>query len=349
MKTSYKFATTYPLAKNPAPIRAVLQELFLSKKMQGQLRMDKALQVNGDYLPFNSVINPGDQLDFTFTDTLINTQKYVQSGLLPEIIFEDENVLVINKPSGQKTHPNEENENFTAMNDAATYLAKTGDEPYMVHRLDMLTNGLLLIAKNPIVVPLLNRQLTLKIMQRYYFADVEKNRPLPHFGRIDAPLGNDPSDVRKQKIDNDGLVSVTNFEVISETKDSYRLKLQLETGRTHQIRVHLASIGAPIIGDVVYNPKYENQDDQVKMHLTAYKMEFMEPFGFTKKAVSLSWEAASLIYYGLSFELVVFINYQNWFDSLTTDWVSVCFVNLVKIVEFFSLIEVKHALTIEFD
>lgn len=200
---------------------------------------------------------------------------------MPEIIYEDQNVLVINKPKGQKTHPNL-NENKTALNDCATYL---GHSPYIVHRLDMLTGGLLLVAKNPAVVPILNRQLTNKTFHREYLAQVTHPEFLQKKGTIERAIGHDPTDPRKRMIDPNGLKSTTHYQLIWKKSDSAEIKLRLETGRTHQIRVHLASIGCPIIGDPLYNPEYTTGQD---LQLLAYQMSFIEPFTFTRKQVKLA-------------------------------------------------------------
>lgn len=276
----YHFAFNYPDKKEAISVRALLKQLLIPRKWQHLLRIEKKVTVNGHYRNFNERVTAGDRIDFKLDFVASKQQAYPASGKLPEIIYEDQNVLVINKKKGQKTHPNL-NETDTALNDCATYLGKS---PYIVHRLDMLTGGLLLVAKNPAVVPILNRELTTKIFHREYLAKVKINKELANSGTITFPIGQDPTDKRKRMVRADGLHAITHYQVIDRNDDVATLKVRLETGRTHQIRVHLAAIGCPIIGDPLYNP---DDGDGEELQLLAYQMSFIEPFSFERKNISL--------------------------------------------------------------
>lgn len=272
---TYNFTLIYPNKRKSATVRQVLKDLLIPRKWQHELRVRKNVLINGKYLSFNELVKTGDQIQLKF-DFVNSRQEYPASGNLPEIVYQDQNLLVINKQKGQKTHPNL-NETNTALNDCATYLGKS---PYIVHRLDMLTGGLLLVAKNPIVVPILNRQLASKIFHRNYLAIVNHPENLQDAGTISAAIGQDPSDQRKRMIRGDGLKAITHYQVLKRNDDHTALiKLTLETGRTHQIRVHLASLGAPIVGDPLYNPEFDPHD---QLALTAYQMEFILPFSYQK-------------------------------------------------------------------
>ncbi|MBD5429078.1 RluA family pseudouridine synthase [Lactobacillus sp.] len=277
--TKYSFELIYPDNNSPISVDQVMRQLLIPRKWRHYLRSEKQILINGKYLPLNFLVNSGDKIQINLTHVESLQQTYQPSGHLPNIVYEDDNVLVINKPAGQKTHPNL-NEKDTALNDCATYL---GTSPYIVHRLDMLTSGLLLVAKNPAVVPILNRQLTTKTFHRNYFATVNNPENLHASGTISAPIGQDPNDQRKRMICSTGLKSITHYQLLKRNSKTALVKLTLETGRTHQIRVHLASIGSPILGDPLYNPNFNGE----QLHLTAYQMSFLSPFSFTRQTIQL--------------------------------------------------------------
>ena len=250
--TLYQYSLTYPNNLTPMSVDKLMRKLLIPRKWRHFLRSEKKILVNGKYLPLNFLVKPGDKIEIQLDHIESDQQPYPASGKLPKVVYEDNDILVINKPAGQKTHPNL-NEEDTALNDCATYL---GYSPFIVHRLDMLTSGLLLVAKNPAVVPILNRQLTDKTLHREYLAWIYNSPQIKNTGIIDLPIGHDPHDQRKRMVRQDGQKAVTHYEVIKRDKDRILVKLTLETGRTHQIRVHLAALGAPIIGDNLYYSSY---------------------------------------------------------------------------------------------
>ncbi|MGR3742007.1 RluA family pseudouridine synthase [Companilactobacillus sp. DQM5] len=267
-------------------IRQQLNKWLIPRKWQHLLRVNHQILINSTYKPFNYLLQKDDQMiiDFNFIPRTKN-QTYLSSTKLPNIIFEDDDLLIINKPSGQKSHPNNPLENNTAMNDAKFYLTQQGKNPYMIHRLDMYTSGLMMIAKNPYVVPIMNRQLTNKSFKRNYYAVIDLVNSIPDLGSIELPIGKDDSDPRKRKVRSDGLNSITKYTVLEKNKKNALLKLDLLTGRTHQIRVHLSHIGYPIVGDPLYNNKiYSNKN----MMLMAYKISYCLPFSEEKKSVEIS-------------------------------------------------------------
>lgn len=275
---NYYYQFVYPAHRQPASVRQTLQDLLVPRKWQHFLRIEQQIKINGTYRHFNQLVYPQERVSLKLTHVSSNQQQYPASGQLPQVLYEDKDVLVINKPAGQKTHPNLFEKN-TALNDCATYL---GFSPYIVHRLDMLTQGCLLVAKNPAVVPILNRELTNKSFQRLYLAEVNLTQPLPAAGTISLPIGRDPDDQRKRMVRFDGRPAKTSFQVIKRTDQAAWLKLQLKTGRTHQIRVHLAAQGWPIIGDPLYNPDFQKGES---LQLKAYALSFIRPFSFQRRLV----------------------------------------------------------------
>lgn len=277
----YNFSLIYPSNLAPMTVKELLQKLLIPRKWRHYLRIERQVTINGQYRYFNEKVFPGEQIKLSLTHVESAQQSYLASGNLPQVVYEDTNVLVINKKKWQKTHPNL-NETDTALNDCASYL---GFSPYIIHRLDMLTGGLLLIAKNPAVVPILNRELTTKIFHREYLAKIDNIAKLKNKGQIAFPIGQDPNDPRKRMVRKDGLPAITHYQVLKRNPDNTGLvKTKLETGRTHQIRVHLAHLACPIIGDPLYNPNSQAGQD---LQLTAYQLSFIAPYSFKKVQVSL--------------------------------------------------------------
>lgn len=277
---NYTYTLIYPNNYQPISVSELLQQLLVPRKWRHLLRINKSVTINGKYRNFNEVVFPGDSIQLKLNFIESYQQQYPASGSLPDIIYEDSDLLIINKKPGQKTHPNLF-ETDTALNDCATYLNAS---PFIVHRLDMLTRGLLLVAKNPAVVPSLNRQLITKNFKRDYLAIIANPHKLLSKGTISFPIAQDPTDQRKRCISPDGLKAITHYQVLQKDATQALIKLSLETGRTHQIRVHLAAIGCPIIGDPLYNQEFREGEE---LQLQAYQISLTKPFTFKKLKIVL--------------------------------------------------------------
>ena len=228
----------------------------------------------------NDKLNVGDALEITLPEPKAVDILPVEMPL--DIVYEDEDVLIINKPKGLVVHPAAGHENDTLVNGLMYAL---GDKlsgingelrPGIVHRIDKDTSGLLAVAKNDSAHLFLASQLADHTMARTYECIVVGNLK-EDTGTVDAPIGRHPTDRKKMCVAKQGgRNAVTHWEVIARYRGYTHVRCRLETGRTHQIRVHMAYIGHPILGDTVYGRKKPElgQDSQV---LHAGQLVFTHP------------------------------------------------------------------------
>jgi 23S rRNA pseudouridine1911/1915/1917 synthase len=207
------------------------------------------------------------------------------SGLLPEdipvkILYEDDDLLVIDKPAGLTVHPAPGHPSHTLVNAVLSHLSEIEDEadvtrPGIVHRLDKDTSGVMLVAKNNVALANLSDQFKSHSVQKVYMTLV-KGILKPERGVIEAPIGRDSGDRKKMAITGEsrGRQARTNYRVLRYVGKNSLLEITPETGRTHQIRVHLAAIGYPVIGDATYGKKsvYLN-----RQFLHAHRLGFYLP------------------------------------------------------------------------
>lgn len=241
----------------PRPLRDLLQrQWLLPKRVVHFLRLRHQVLVNGRYRPVSTLIGPGDQITLAFRgDEFRTPQSTYRSDdryQLP-ILYENPDLVVVNKPAGLKAHPNRPGERGTVMNAVAAYLQdQPGAAAYMVHRLDQATSGAMIVAKTPVVVPILDRLIASGQIHRRYLA-VTAGIPQPRHGELTGPIGADPHDVRKRQVNGVGAQPArTRYRVVKSQGSRALVRLRLLTGRTHQLRVHLATAGWPIVGDPLY-------------------------------------------------------------------------------------------------
>ncbi|MTV83203.1 RluA family pseudouridine synthase [Secundilactobacillus folii] len=278
--SEWRFESRLPATFKTKSLRDLLiQDWYLPKHLVFSLKRGKRVLVNGRYLPVNFPVNSGDlvQLRFVATDFDHPYSNVVpDSAATVKVIYEDTNLLIINKTQGSKTHPNQPDEVGTTLNHVAAYLAPKGQQPYVINRLDQETSGALLIAKNPAVVPVLVRMVKEKRIRRTYLAWVHGCFNSQQ-GIIALPIGRDGHDQRKRQLN--GIhpqMAITHYRVIDRQPSATLVAIQLQTGRTHQIRVHFAGLGHPIVGD----PLYAADPRQQRLLLHSWQLTLPLPFSF---------------------------------------------------------------------
>ncbi|MBO5198419.1 MAG: RluA family pseudouridine synthase [Lachnospiraceae bacterium] len=208
-------------------------------------------------------------------------EEHLPQSILPvrlplSIVYEDEDILVVNKPAGMPTHPSMNN-HTNSLASAVTWYYKEKGVPFTFrcgNRLDRDTSGLTVIAKHMLAAAILSELTAEHRMEREYYAIV-RGRVTPPFGTIDAPLGRKPGSVIERTVDYEhGERAVTHYRVVGEANGHSLVSLLLETGRTHQIRIHLKHLGFPLIGDYLYNPDMEFMERQA---LHARRLSFPHP------------------------------------------------------------------------
>lgn len=218
---------------------------------------DQHVSIDGKTVKANYKVSAGDKI-------LIEIPAPEELDLVPEnldllIVYEDEDVVVVNKPQGMVVHPSAGHPQGTLVNGLlyqVKNLSTINDviRPGIVHRIDKDTSGLLMVAKNDHAHEALAKQLKDKTSLRKYVALVHGE--IPHEkGRIEAPIGRSKVNRKMQAVIEEGKPAVTHFEVLQRFEGFTLIELQLETGRTHQIRVHMQYIGYPVAGDPLYGPK----------------------------------------------------------------------------------------------
>ncbi|KRM77555.1 RluA family pseudouridine synthase [Secundilactobacillus collinoides] len=262
------------------PLRQLLmQDWLMPKHLVYSLKLGQRVLVNGAYLPVNFEVRAGDHILLTFLPTDFQTpfQNIApDSAATVAAVYEDTNMLVVNKTPGSKTHANQPGEVGATLNHVAAYLLPKAQQPYMIHRLDQETSGALIVAKDPAVVPILVRLIKEKRIKRTYLTWVHGRLQSEH-GTISIPIGRDPEDKRKRQIG--GIhpqPATTHYRVIRRIADATLVAVQLQTGRTHQIRVHFSGLGHPIIGD----PLYADDDRRQRLLLHSWRVVLPVPYAF---------------------------------------------------------------------
>lgn len=280
------FKITLPDALKTLTVKELLEDQWLiPRKIRHFLRIRKHLLVNDAQVTWQTPVQAGDTITLLF-DQEDYPEKIIPFGDKRQVdcLYEDEHLIIVNKPEGMKTHGNEPTE-IALLNHVSAYVGATC---YVVHRLDMETSGAILFAKNPFVLPILNRLLETRQITRQYWALVEglfQQKQITYRDKI----GRDRHDRRKRVVDpKNGQQAITHITKLKSFQKTTLINCRLETGRTHQIRVHLSHHRHPLIGDPLYSPKAAP-----RLMLHAHQLSFTHPFTLEKitvKAHSESFE-----------------------------------------------------------
>lgn len=252
----------------------------LSRAYIQKLLKDKNVLVNGNTVKANYKIEEGDQIILNIPNQ--KEPEIVAEDIKIQVLYEDEDILVVNKPKGMVVHPAAGNYSGTLVNALMAHCGENLSDINgvmrlgIVHRIDKDTSGILIVAKNNSTHEILSEKFKNHDIKRVYHAVVH-GVVREDLGKIDAPIGRHPVDRKKMTVNTErGKRAVTHFKVIERFKDTTYIKATLETGRTHQIRVHMSYIGHPIIGDGVYGRKKEKYPIEGQV-LHAKELGFVHP------------------------------------------------------------------------
>lgn len=273
-----------PQAFPDLTVKEALEDYFLiPRKIRHFLRTKKHVRVNGELINWQSPIVAGDLLELTF-DQEDYPEKIIPLGQadLVEELYQDDHMIIVNKPEGMKTHGNEPTE-IALLNHVSAYVGQTC---YVVHRLDMETSGAILFAKNPFILPILNRLLEDKVIYRDYLALCQGQLKKADWTITDK-IGRDRHDRRKRVVDNrKGQLALTQVRLLKTIGKNSLVSCRLQTGRTHQIRVHLAHHGHALMGDPLYS-----RISAPRLMLHAQKLSLTHPLTLEKISVEARSES----------------------------------------------------------
>lgn len=261
---------------NETTLEEMLIALHIPKKELHWLRMSKDILINNEIQPVKSALSAGDTV--TLPD-FSEPSSYKKSTKKAVILFEDENLLIASKPPGQKVHPNDPTEHNTLVNDVINTVDSDYVEP--VHRLDVDTTGVVLMAKNAYMKKMLDYMLAENNIKRIYMGHVKKNSKID-VQKISAPLGKMPH-TNIFHVTRTGKDAITHITGKTVTDKYEELTIELETGRTHQIRAHMKHLNAPLVGDKLYGGP-----PSPYLHLYGYKVSFIHPITDEEISVSLN-------------------------------------------------------------
>lgn len=256
-------------------------KLHISERLVKKLKYSGKILLNSVPVHVNARVHEGDLLE-AFIETDEYNEEIVPEPMALDILFEDESLIAINKPPDTVVHPTSLHQSGTIANGLVHYLLTKGVKTLIrpVSRLDRDTSGVIIFALNPFIQENLVRQMHSNSYLKEYIGLVHGTTDEAS-GTIDLPIERLPGSLMLRHVTPDGAPSVTHFEVIEQFREASYLKFRLETGRTHQIRVHCQAIGHPLVGDTLYDlPAFAGKLDGLikRQALHAYRTVFIHPY-----------------------------------------------------------------------
>ena len=265
-------------------LKEYLVYLGLSRRFCKRVKLYGKMMINNEIALNFYPVKKGDKITLEYNEGINEDILTLKKKI--DVVYEDSHILVVNKPANLATQPSRKHYECNLVSMVKGYFEENGvnSNVHVVNRLDYATSGLMVIAKDGFTHFALTKE---KIINRYYCAIIcgimDKKE-----GVIDLPIARITKESIKREVNENGKSAITHYKVIKEDKDNNTsvVRIKLDTGRTHQIRVHFAYLGHPLVGDALYN---EKNNDEERLYLHSYKVEFINPY--TNELISLEKDA----------------------------------------------------------
>lgn len=264
---------SYTSEENSTLKEILLDKLNFSVRSLSKMKREQSVLVNGEFKKPSTKVKKGDLIEVKIEEDMAN---FTPQDLNLDILYDDFDIIMVNKPPFMVVHPTKSHSESTIANGITDYIIKKNEKVKVrfVNRLDMNTSGLVIVAKNAYAHHTLSLDMSKDKVEKTYIT-VVKGIVKEDFGTINQPIYRPTEDSIKRVVDERGQESITHYKVLERLNDATVLEVKLETGRTHQIRVHMNYIGHGIIGDELYGYVDENLINRQALH--AYSLKFNQP------------------------------------------------------------------------